>query len=403
MSLNSADIYVRFMSELKGHAPRDGLYKDGKYTKPDSKTQFLEDGANVQVISLATDTPKVTVLDNEQLTQQLRDFLDQQGFLELIQKMEYKLYKQGIQALGIRQNGRIVLANVVRYETDENNELTKLTVHIENDDNNNPSDLENFEEWDVSDKSDKINKRVLIKSKNEVHDLEKITGQKYEYKQSKKIPYVIFKNDANARSDIQKVNDEFFELLNVKLESLLLDVFYSLPIPEIISNQKGSAGEKTTRAMFSLDTDRLIKSSTYETRMTNGSTFDIHQANTQALPILQTIENIKTWIKSSLQSKKDSSDYGTKNMHTAEVQGLNSDFEDLIESKANLRQIYYKKLMLLICEFIFNQIAKIDVMVVGSSKWLDEQANKLQANQNGVNITNPNAAQTINEAGKKWI
>jgi len=37
--------------------------------------------------------------------------------------------------------------------------------------------------------------------------------------------------------------------------------------------------------------------------------------------------------------KSDTADMGTKNLHNAEVQEINSDFEDYIEAKANLREI----------------------------------------------------------------
>ncbi|MCU9933418.1 hypothetical protein NWQ33_06170 [Mycoplasmopsis cynos] len=45
-------------------------------------------------------------------------------FLELIQKLEVMLYKKGLAALGILENKKIVLAEVIDYAFNLDNELS---------------------------------------------------------------------------------------------------------------------------------------------------------------------------------------------------------------------------------------------------------------------------------------
>ncbi|WP_158532186.1 hypothetical protein [Metamycoplasma hominis] len=69
-------------------------------------------------------------------------------------------------------------------------------------------------------------------------------------------------------------------------------------------------------------------------------------------------------------------------MHNVEAQEINSDFEDYIEAKANLRELQ-------LLDF-FNKFYKNlninKVLIYGSTEWLITEARKYTVNQNGAQI-----------------
>ncbi|MCU9932438.1 hypothetical protein NWQ33_00405 [Mycoplasmopsis cynos] len=60
------------------------------------------------------------------------------------------------------------------------------------------------------------------------------------------IPFTVFKNKASEAPDIEMVNPELFEILNAKYKSLILDMYLSLPIPQV---QWNVAVQKQTKLL----------------------------------------------------------------------------------------------------------------------------------------------------------
>ena len=115
----------------------------------------------------------------------------------------------------------------------------------------------------------------------------------------------------------------------------------------------------------------------------------ILQSNSQSQIVIQKIEKNIAWIKRFAYLKQDSADFGTKNMHNVEAQALNSDFEDYIESKANLRELQLKEFL----NQFFPELNVNSVLIYGSTEWLITEAKKYAVNLEGSVI---NQNQLIN-------
>lgn len=371
-----------------------GIYQNGRYVKPDSKSEFLKLGKKIQMFSLATKSPKITLQKHQEIFNQ---FLKDNFFIEKIQFLEEELYAKGKIALGI-ENNCLVLKEIIDFRY-ENNQLVYLLVVSPAFYHQNYGQINLISEYDLSSKNGIVKKYFYDRKNNQIKDQQLLKSYQQETLYLGLIPYVVFKNNAYGTSDMENVNPEFFEMLNVKYENLMLDAFYSSPLPEISWNNGGDNPQHILKALFSLDSERLIKSSSLNVSTFLNKNFEIHQSPTQSQAIISSIESIRYWIKDSLVFKKNSADQGTKNLHTAEAEQLNSNFEDYIESKANLREIYYEKFVKLCLRFLnLDHNQKIDVIVTGSTKWLIENAKVIQSDQNGVIVNkNHKYSQNLNE------
>ncbi|QIW62518.1 hypothetical protein [Mycoplasmopsis gallinacea] len=385
MALTNKEIFERGIKLKNNIFNKKGVYANGEYIVPDSKSHFEEQGANIQMISLATDLPEIVGTGD---IEKFKEFLYENNFLEIIQKLEYELYKKGSYALGFNEFGEIKTGEVLEYRKTFSGRLLYLKVKT-NTIKIKDKTYEIIEEWDTENNPGYVREYAI-------NTFTKITIKASElfkdYKQSiwdgSFIPYVVFKNRADEKPDIAIADESLFQMLDVKLKALMLDTFYSSPIPAVSWNQGGLA-DKVINALFSQDGDRIVKFSTTELASFQ-KPLEIIQVASQSTSIMANIESIKQWIKNYLMFKKDTGDFGTKNMHTAEVQQFNSDFEDYIETKANLRQIYYKKFFQMIAISFFSDLVINSVIVVGSTQWLEKRAQKALSNQNGVIINQGN-------------
>ncbi|TQC54934.1 hypothetical protein [Mycoplasmopsis cynos] len=363
----------------------NSIFGEGKEFKiPDSKKQFENDGAVQQMTQLANALPKIE-LENQK---ELLKFLNNNYFLELIQKLEVMLYKKGLAALGILENKKIVLAEVIDYAFNLDNKLSFLKVSLGQQKIKNEV-FEVVYEYDLD--SNYIKKYGISTRTGKTISPKELFGSTYkqELNVNNFIPFTVFKNKASEAPDIEMVNPELFEILNAKYKSLILDMYLSLPIPQVQWNVGGTKADQIVKNLFSLDNNRTVKIDSKATISALGDNFDIKYAPTQAPQIISTIENLIYWIKKSLLIKKDGDDGGTHNKHNAEIATLNSAYEDYIEMKANLREIYYQNFFKIILRVLkLNYEQDINVIVVSSTKWLEEQAKQLQITQNGVMLNN---------------
>ncbi|SYV90141.1 Uncharacterised protein [Metamycoplasma alkalescens] len=132
---------------------------------------------------------------------------------------------------------------------------------------------------------------------------------------------------------------------------------------------------------------RVISSSTMSLSSGIGNPIEFHQGNSNTNNILQKIDKLNYLIKDQMFFKMSSADFGTKNMHNAEFENLNSNFNDYVESKANSRESYY-------CDFIelFLKIANLqsdfEVIVPNSTKYLKSKEAIYRTDFNGVVLNN---------------
>ncbi|AWX69700.1 hypothetical protein [[Mycoplasma] anseris] len=372
---------------------RNNFFGNGNFIKPNSKKQYTELGAKIQVNSLAFKMPKIE-LKNQEAQKSLFEVLEKNNFLELIQYLEENLFRYGKYAIGVfKFNGEIVLklGKVLRQEF-INNKLYYLLVQIDEIERNTTR-YNICLEYDLTKYPNSFNKayaeEVVSKkqvSLNSVNYFINSNSINVDY-----IPWVIFKNNYKSISDIEIVDPSLFQILDNCLEMLMLDNFYSSPFLYITSAINSEAAKKTEEAIYKLD-KRVVNVNGYEMAFSeNGTPLTMLQGSTLSASILQKIDKLNYLIKDALFFRMNSADFGTKNMHNAEVESLNSNYGDYLETKANLREIYYKKFLLMILNILNYEVSEeeLKIIVASSTEYLKSQEAIYNTNNDGVAL-NPN-------------
>ncbi|AAT65044.1 hypothetical protein MBIO_0011 [Mycoplasmopsis fermentans PG18] len=340
--------------------------------KPDSYNQFLKFGTQTTINTIWSNLPKIFKNNVE-----VKDYFTISK-LQALQKLEQYLYCEGVAAL--RNNW--MPAQVLDYLLDRNGNLVKLKTRIKFYSSNISFYID--EEWiriknKVEFKYDLLFdpiKNVLLNVEQEKQAKALLDFYDYEtlpfYNQ---IPYQIFFNNHNAFPDLFNVNLYYFDMLDEDLKIAANDS--NLSAPWIYVNDMNGLKDMIKQGLKDPN-DRFIPINT-AIQMDGTPPVQLVQGNSQAIPLIEKIRfNIKQ-IKKFAFLKEDSSDSGTKNMHNAEVQQINSDFEDHIEAKSNLRQM-----QLLNFFKTFEPSLLIDkVLIFGSTEWLKNEAWKYSANLNG--------------------
>lgn len=379
-------------SHFCGSQKQEEFFK--KYSKPNFKLQFEKLGATISSTTIANSLPKITINKNSELQKKLNIFLEKNNFLNLLQQIEKLLYCNGKIAVGLYKTKfneipEIRIAKIIDYEY-KNFELNKLSVIV--DKKTKGRFVYNIiESWDLDTDKNYMSsfsaQNDKLKSKVELDWLD----PKYQptLNTLNFIPFVIFNNKEDSKPDLELVDKFLWDLLNIDWELLMRDPFLSAP-------WLFKADDMNEINIWNLD-DRIQTrsdiSSMYENLPVN-----LVQAAPQSQFILQKIDKTINLIKEFSMFKKDSSNLGTKNLQTTEAQNINSNFEDYVEAKANLREKSLKQLILiwlrfteLIAEENLNEFSEqIEIVVSGSTKWLQEEAKKYEFNTNGQRVSNFN-------------
>lgn len=386
----------------------NALYSNNNFTRPNSKEYYLKLGQRTQVNALAFKLP-VIKFKNEALRKKWEEILSYNNFLELLQKLEAFTYRNGIYALGFYKKNDITyfrIGEILDYKETENN-LNYLKIK-ELDFNYKNRSLSVIKEYQDSFNSTWIDTFYIDRITNKkitdnLAELMHASGRNLELNNIAFIPWIIFKNNYEENSDIKNVDPSLFETLNNCYEMLLRDNYHSSPFIFTETATKSSTTvENTKQAVYNFD-KRIISASVQDSLYSSdGVPLTFYQGNSISQSILQKIDKINFLIKTQLFLKMDSADYGTKNMHTAEAENLNSSYADMLETKANLREYYYQKFIFLVLKANGQilEINDIDVTVPGSTKYLKSTDAFYLYNQDGVNL-NPNLTASNNHEENK--
>lgn len=340
-----------------------------------TKNQFLKFGIQSTLQTLWSNFPKIDSLNQLQS----KDFGSSYKLLTL-QKLEATLYEKGIAAL--RSNW--LVADILDY-AEINGKIKYLKTKLEF--NSSKAPIYVFETFEY--KNDKLIFDYSVIKPDQISDKEAkdILFNFCEYKPTTyiEIPYKIFYNNTLKQPDLNLVNGEFFKLLDKDIEVLIKDSYLSAPW--IFAFDNNGIKKQIQEGLENLD-KRFIGISP-QLQMYEFDPLRILQSNSQSQIVIQKIEKNIAWIKRFAYLKQDSADFGTKNMHNVEAQALNSDFEDYIESKANLRELQLKEFL----NQFFPELNVNSVLIYGSTEWLITEAKKYAVNLEGSVI---NQNQLIN-------
>lgn len=370
------------------------LYNSNIFKRPNSKKQFLELGAKIQVNALAFKLPKILLdFENKKILDNI--FADNE-FLEKIQFLEECLYKNGLYAVGVvKKDDKVILrlGKVIEYQK-YLNKLVYLKVQID-EIKRNGLNLKIIQEYNILE-NNQVNV-ISTYAENQFGQQHKLKDVNYFHSDEINlydfIPWIIFKNNYKETSEIEQVDPSLFQMLDNCEEMLLRDNYYSSPFIYVQSNFSNGTASNAEAAIFNLD-KRVIKSSAYDQAfMSSGaSPLSFFQGNSLAQNILQKIDKLIYLIKDAMFFRMNSADFGTKNMHNNEVESLNSNYADYLESKANLREIYYKELIIMIFKILKINLDndKLKIIVPTSTEYLKSSDALYQINADGVNL-NPNS------------
>ncbi|MDC8911541.1 hypothetical protein PT313_00815 [Metamycoplasma hyosynoviae] len=330
-----------------------------------SKNQFLKYGIQQTIQTLWSNFPKIhskNLIESNDLSLTYK--------LLSLQKLEAILYEKGIAAL--RNNW--LVADVLDY-VEVQGKLKYLKTKLEFNSAKTPIYV--FETFEY--KNDKLLFDYTIVKPDKVTDKEAkdILFNFCEYKPVTyiEIPYKIFYNNTLKQPDLNLVNAEFFKLLDKDIEVLIKDSYLSAPWIFAIDNN----GIKKQIQEGLEDLDKRFIGISPQLQMYEFDPLRILQSNSQSQIVIQKIEKNISWIKRFAYLKQDSNTVGTKNMHNVEAQALNSDFEDYIESKANLRELQFKEFL----NQFYPELNVEKVLIYGSTEWLITEAKKYAVNLDG--------------------
>ncbi|MDC8914529.1 hypothetical protein [Metamycoplasma hyosynoviae] len=330
-----------------------------------SKNQFLKYGIQSTIQTLWSNLPKITTIKalGSNVFNSAYELLS-------LQKLEAVLYEKGIAAL--RSNW--LVAEVLNYIEVKGN-LKYLETKLEFKNSHTPIYV--FETFETNNGQVIFNYSIVKPDKLTEADVKELLFEYYEYKPTQyiEIPYKLFYNNTLKQPDLTLVNGEYFRLLDKDLEVLIKDSYLSAPW--IFATDNNGIKKQIEQGLEDLD-KRFIGISP-QLQMYEFDPLRILQSNSQSQIVIQKIEKNISWIKKFAFLKQDSNDFGTKNMHNVEAQALNSDFEDFIESKANLRELQFKEFL----NQFYPELNVQKVLIYGSTEWLITEAKKYAVNLDG--------------------
>lgn len=347
------------------------------FKRPDIKKQLENYGAQTTSITIFNEVPKIKI-SNEELQKLWDNFINENKFLYNLSIIETMLYKNGILAVGFEKGEDkdkpiLIFGDVIKAEF-SSNKLVYLMLKTYTE----PlfTKNEQFKLYDIT-----SNEKSYYTTTREVN------GETGKLKISNEvnfydfIPLVIFENLPKGKADLDLINQELFELINFDFELLIRDGYSSMPwvfYSETLQNEYGKLN------FFNLDKRVIPKNALNQ--IYSDTPIELLQPNSTSPNILTRLERNINLVKELANLKQSTQSMGTKNLHGDEVQALNSNFETLIEFKANLREFSIKKLVEMFFDVIGRDIkgVEIDVEVKGSTKY--------QLNVNNVKMSKLNGA-----------
>ncbi|WP_330463185.1 hypothetical protein [Metamycoplasma gateae] len=370
--------------------------------RPNSKEAYLTLGAKIQANTLAFKLPDVKFKDAD-IQKLWDDFITRNKFLEIIQQLETNLYRNGIYAIGISNNLTIFLAKVQEYKIVEN-KLVKLSIIIDTINHQNQQ-YDIIKEYDLFNRANNNINDLYVSTyakrryDNKNISLNSFKELNFDYLDEKKqnyIPWIIFKNNYLSNSEIDDVDSSLFKMLDNSLECLLRDNFWSNPFIFITDNFAIDSAQNIKDAVYDFG-KRVIQSNSLSFNSV-GNPIEFHQGSSNTQFIIQKIDKLNYLIKDQMFFKMNSADFGTKNMHNAEFENLNSNFKAYVESKANSREEYYGDFIKLFLRIVLNkENIEFEVTVPNSTKYLKSKEAIYTSDINGIALNNGNEINIKNE------
>ena len=395
--MNSKQTVLNDFFKSSNQATND-IFELSGFERPNSKKAFLKLGAKIQANTLAFKIPEIK-FKNVEVQYIWNEIIKKNKFLEIVQQLESNLYEFGYYALGISKldnEYKISLAKVDKYKL-FNNKLIKLSIVIDSfADGNDNYDI--IREYDLT--KDDIYVPIYARNQltNQNISLAKFK-KNFDYLNENKsdfIPWVLIKNNYLGNSEIDDVDNSLFQMLDNCLECVLRDNFWSNPFIFVVDNYNIDSASDIKDAIYDFG-KRVISSNTMALNNQIGNPIEFHQGNSNTTNILQKIDKLNYLIKDQMFFKMNSADFGTKNMHNAEFENLNSNFNDYVESKANSRENYYYEFIELFLR-IANLKSEFEVIVPNSTKYLKSKDAIYNVDAAGVIVNqNNNSNNNLNK------
>ncbi|BDX52599.1 hypothetical protein JPM7_2060 [Metamycoplasma equirhinis] len=390
--MNSKQITLTEQLKFSEQITKD-IFDISAFSRPNSKRAYLKLGAKIQANTLAFKEPEIKFKNSN--VQEIWDKISKSNrFLEIVQQLESNLYEFGYYALGISKidnnDFKISLAKVENYKF-FNNKLIKLSIVIDSFSDNN----ENYEIIKEYDLTQKVKPFIPLAARNKLtkswKSLDEFKKYNFEYLNEVAadfIPWILIKNNYLGNSEIEDVDQSLFQMLDNSLECVLRDNFWSNPFIFILDNYNTGSADDIKNSIYDLG-KRVISSSSMTLNSQIGNPIEFHQGNSNTNNILQKIDKLNYLIKDQMFFKMNSADFGTKNMHNAEFENLNSNFNDYVESKANSRESYYYDFITLFLKQA-NLTSDFEIIVPNSTKYLKSSEAIYNTDINGVVLNQTN-------------
>lgn len=213
-------------------------------------------------------------------------------------------------------------------------------------------------------------------------------------------PFIIFCNNPICQPDLGNVVSKWIDDVNAHLDLLLSDSKTAKSLHHINTPLNQANSDNITKLRRALDdtSETIFENQNLFSLLQSGG-LQIQQGVSNYQSILDKLKYYDNKIKDLAFSPRSTLDAGTKNIHSAEANNINSQSDDYVEIKANLLEENWKEFIRKVFfdylknnvdefkEFNFENI-EIEVEIAGSTKYLQNRANEYLQTQQGT-LINP--------------
>lgn len=367
-----------------------------------NKNMYSEYIATLFANTIATISPKITI-DNKTIQKEFNEFAKDNNLININYNLVFKLSHNGYAGLfltNLFKKPKVVVADINTIDFDARGLIKNFNI-----------------DFKINELMTIIN-CVYLKSKYKyTFNYLLLSKQKEVSQLFNNIPLKIFLNNPNGHNDLKNVCSKWIDDYNQTLDIILSDSKTSKSLFHLNTPLTQASTKNVDELKKTIDdpSSVIFENNNIFSLLQSGG-LQIQQGNSIFQSLLEKLKFYDNKIKELSFAPRSTLDAGTKNMHSDEINSINSQSDDYIELKANLLEQNWKEFIIdIYFDYLKNNVDKyknfnfeninVEVEIAGSTKYLKNRSNEYIQNQNGslINPNDINKAETIDIKENKDI